>query len=338
MQNENQHTPNHANDAEQKRVHSPEEKIRQADAFFGIEPSQIDETPHVLTVKRSPLVEGGEPWADSGWLLTGQGVHPKSREAIAKLEKLEHDSEGNTLYGSDGEPVISVKYQPLKDVLEYDAQQSSAQATEVSPQGEPSSEQVAHLDETENNFDLLFAGDEYDQKVEQGVFSVEAAAQRGHETTEEQQQEMDAYAEVTLEAAMRNDNQLRSVLENAFAGADMIVPKDKRQLITLMRTQEAVRRNLNDYFYNKTLYYRSALPERVQRNTNKRPNYPGEQPRPSLEVVADYAVRMLVGEWNQKREDGEVEYNERGEVQFGQHREAARTILTSPSIPNERYE
>jgi hypothetical protein len=184
-----------------------------------------------------------------------------------------------------------------------------------------------------NEYDDLFS-DSYNESDH----SVQGAAIE-HETSEEKRREMQDYSAVTLEGALRNDTDLSSVLEVALKQAGQGIPKDRHELIEMMGQSEAIKDTLTRYFKVKAEYYHADLPDRVQANTTKKPNFPGGTPQPSIDVAIQYAVAMLSGEWDQSREDGEIEHDAQGNVIRGQHRAAARTILMSPKmIKKEQYE
>ena len=186
--------------------------------------------------------------------------------------------------------------------------------------------EVSPKDAELNDYDDLFS-DSYDESN----YSNESAANRNLDT-ESRRQEMLEYADVALSGAMRNDNDLPNVIESAFAQAGMRLPSEKTDLINVMRSDARVRVALQDYLREKAEYYRSELPEGVRMNRDKRPNYPGGVPQPSLDVASQYAVSMITGEWDQAREDGTSDVDAVGNVVVGQHRAAARMILMAPAM------
>lgn len=227
---------------------------------------------------------------------------------------------------SEGNVVIPTKY-VSEYALSDDVQKHLGEQLEERSGVSQSEDVPAH---ESNSYDDLFS-DDYNESD----YSNEAAANRGIDT-ESRRQEMLEYADVTLSGAMRNDTDLPHVIEAAFTQAGMQLPSEKVDLINMMRTDARVRASLQQYLREKAEYYRSDLPDRVSGNENKRPNYPGGVPEPSLEVAAKFAVSMIAGEWDQSREDGEIEYDAQGNVIRGQHRAAARTILMSPSMPRNK--
>lgn len=226
------------------------------------------------------------------------------------------------IIGDDGK-VYEQKKMVSEHLLGDDVQENLAtQLHDGLYNPQPSPEAVSE----HNEYDALFA-DNYDADS----YSIDAAGERSS-SPEVHSQEMLEYADAVLSRAMRTDADLQHVIVNAFSQVDMPLPNEKEALIKSMGSDERIRGQIRQYLRAKAEYYRSDLPERVQQNTNKRPNYPGSEPQPSLDVATEYAVRMITGEWDQSREDGEVETNAAGDVIRGQHRDAAHTILMSPRI------
>jgi hypothetical protein len=190
-------------------------------------------------------------------------------------------------------------------------------------------EQPVEVAPERNEYDDLYA-DDYDQNK----YSVDDAADRSG-SPEALRQEMLEYADATLSLALRNDTDLQRVIIGAFSQAGVALPKEKEALIIAMQSDKQIRGQLGQYLRTKAEYYRSDLPARVQSNEGKRPNYPGGEVQASLDVATEYAVRMTTGEWDQSREDGQIEYDAAGNVIIGQHRAAARMILMAPSMINK---
>lgn len=220
------------------------------------------------------------------------------------------------IVADDGEEAIPTRFVP-----EF-ALSSDFQAT-LAAQLEGRSEEV-------NSYDSLLSAD-YNERDH----SVEGAAVR-EVVTESQRQEMLAYADVALSAALRNDTDLQKVIESAFMQAGLQLPHEKEDLINVMRTDAHVRTDVQQYLREKAEYYRSDLPRRVREGGDKRPNYPGGIPEPALDVATKYAVNMITGEWNQSREDGDIQRDVSGNVILGQFRDAARIILTSPRMKGNK--
>lgn len=128
MNHENKNAPDHSNPTERQEASSPEDTISKRDALFGIRSYPAEELTRVLVVERSPQTPGGDTWPDSGWMLSGEGIHPKNGERVAKLEKIELTETGQIVYDAQGKPVVHVKYQPLEAAFAYDAAQRGAAA------------------------------------------------------------------------------------------------------------------------------------------------------------------------------------------------------------------
>jgi hypothetical protein len=224
--------------------------------------------------------------------------------------------------GPDGDEVIPTKYVP-EFALSDEYQENLVRQLESSVEASQSESVPAG---ESNIYDNLLSA-HYDENNH----SVEGAANREIDTAL-RQQEMLEYADVALSAAMRNDTDLQQVIEAAFTQAGLQLPNDKSDLITTMRTDARVRASVQHYLREKAEYYRSILPRRVRENHSKRPSFPGGVPEPSLDVATNYAVSMITGEWDQSREDGKVERDSGGNAILGQHRDAARIILTSPRM------
>lgn len=136
-------------------------------------------------------------------------------------------------------------------------------------------------------------------------------------------------AERVLEAALRHDEKFRSILERAIGE----VPQDMsaETPVDRIRQDASVRLALGRYFLNKTHAMANSLPDRVKRNTQKNPNYAGYGNfMSSREYVALLCLSMIDGTFDTSREDEVVFKN--GQVELGQHREAARDVLFSAAV------
>lgn len=189
---------------------------------------------------------------------------------------------------------------------------------------------VAPADEP-NEYDNMYRRDvELD---EANGYSVENAAIATPESEKNVEIKID-YSINRLEKAAKADPQLLAVIETVFKGSPEGMPKDARTLIEALRDNETAAAKVTSYFRDKAEYYRNSLPDRVQSNGLKKPNFPGGQPIRSLDVVALYAKDKIFGLWDPTREDGETDDN----ATVGQHREAAERILNSHPIPRGNRE
>ena len=119
MQHENvQQTP--------KKDLSPKEQVERRDAHYSIASRDLE------AVTRSVIVKRGNNEPDDGWLITGDGVDPKSGAGVVRLEKLVLDDKGNFVRDEQGEPIVMSKVQRTEDVMRYDREQRAARQT-VSP-------------------------------------------------------------------------------------------------------------------------------------------------------------------------------------------------------------
>lgn len=111
---------------------------------------------------------------------------------------------------------------------------------------------------------------------------------------------------------------------------------DVSQPLTIVESLHAdarARAAVGSYLLDKvnTLAQSGTLPDRVQRNTQKNPNFVSPYYKlnyySSREVAALYALAELDGTWDGMREDT-MQYDTSGAVLLGQHREAAQMILS----------
>jgi hypothetical protein len=191
--------------------------------------------------------------------------------------------------------------------------------------------EAASADNEQNEYDNLYNTDiELD---EANGYSVENAAIATPESEKNVEIKID-YSINRLEKAAKADPQLLAVIETVFKDSPEGMPKDARTLIEALRDNETAAAAVTGYFREKAEYYRGDLPDRVQSNGLKKPNFPGGRPMNSLDVVARYAKDKIFGLWDPTREDGETDDN----ATVGQHREAAERILTAATFPRGRYE
>lgn len=185
--------------------------------------------------------------------------------------------------------------------------------------------EVASPNNEPNKYDNLYNTDiELDER---NGYSVENAAV----VTPESEKNLELKTEYSidqLEAAGKKDQQLMDVIADALKDLPDGLSGDKHTLIETLRSSEVAASSVTAYLREKVDAYLSDLPNRVQRNEPKKPNFPGGEVMNSRDVVALYAWRKISGQWDPSREDGETDQN----ATVGQHREAADRILRSPSF------
>jgi hypothetical protein len=188
-------------------------------------------------------------------------------------------------------------------------------------------EAIAAADEPNEYDDMLRTDIELN---EANGYSVENAAVVTPESEKNLELKTD-YAVNRLEAAGRADPQLLNVIADALKDLPDGLPSDKHALIEMLRSSEVAPSVVTAYLREKTDAYLSDLPDRMQRNEMKKPNFAGGKTMSSRDVVALYAWRKISGQWDPSREDGVTDEN----ATVGQHREAADRILLSPSFRRE---
>ena len=188
--------------------------------------------------------------------------------------------------------------------------------------------EVASADSEPNEYDNMYNTDiELDER---NGYSVENAAV----VTPESEKNLELKTEYSidqLEAAGKKDQQLMDVIADALKDLPDGLSGDKHTLIEALRSSEAAASSVTAYLREKVDAYLGDLPERIQRNEMKKPNFPGGEVMNSRDVVALYAWRKISGQWDPSAEDGQTDEN----ATVGQHREAANRILRSPSFQRE---
>lgn len=176
---------------------------------------------------------------------------------------------------------------------------------------------------TETNFDHLFYPD-YEPSTDPGSLNRQRPLGRNHIS--------DYNCEVAkriLTEAKTKSWELGEIITDYLAEHNQLKNVDTVQVI---REDQNLRTLISEYLFTKLQVMITDMPERVRKNTNKTPGYPGYEafgPLTSEEYVILLALSMLDGTFNYDSEDA-VNRTYSGptyEVKHGQHRTAAELLL-----------
>lgn len=184
---------------------------------------------------------------------------------------------------------------------------------------------VAKMPEPE--YDYLFAPDDsygVELTLHQRESANIAAEQRNMVvvTDETRKDALDA-----LQQSLRFNPELNRLISGAHPEA---LP-GSLAMVDAIRLEPGLRMEIGKYFLDKISRRVATLPERLRDNTEKSPRRRGYAHIPRLtsrEYVALLCLAMLDGSFDsQSAASDPITYDSRGEVEFGQHRSAARDIL-----------
>ena len=171
----------------------------------------------------------------------------------------------------------------------------------------------------------------FDPNYDPSKISVEDAAVRDPEGRQRVTEESMLSAVQSLNLAKLADDHISRIIAEHN-------PTNVRgvELVEKLRTDPELRIHLGKYLMSKFDEYRFAMGDRVQRDTQKKPNYKGYEhlgPMKSSEYVPLLALSMLDGTFIDAQEDYE-QVKDDGTVTNGEHRQAARLVLTGSTGAN----
>jgi hypothetical protein len=140
----------------------------------------------------------------------------------------------------------------------------------------------------------------------------------------------------TLEAARIAYENCRQSIKDIAYKTSKDKPLDSIAIVEEIRNNPHVRLALGEYFINELWNLKDKLPDRVQRNTQKRPNHVGgyHWDYTSFEYVALLCLSMLDGTYDPAKESSDPVVENNGSVTLGQHRYSAKLLL---GLENKSY-
>ena len=157
--------------------------------------------------------------------------------------------------------------------------------------------------------------------------SVNAAAVRSKRTGELVTVQSESEALEELEKVIRIDSVLYKIISDYMSSANIGLDK----IPSALRYTASLRLDVGKHLMNKISTNKDGMPRRVRDNKGKASNNALDYNKKLLsrEVAAKIALSHLDGTWIKERED-ETNYNKVSDEGSGQHRYAARILLTEP--------
>ncbi len=301
-----------------------------------IRPEEQQITPNIPPEGQFDIVRTGGD-VDSGWSLDHSTYDPDSGRIVASKPQYDDQGQhiGNLEKRVDRESVISFNSPENKELRRQEQLQAELDEDAVRNEVDaPYPQRIEQLfSPVVKNEDKQSDANPYDALVDPNALfngSIEGAAvrsskERGNISDDSLETARNEYMSPLLQGG--KDPRIAAMIKR-HAKTETISPDDAMKLL---REDSSLRKELGVYLLDKLAVRSYVLPERVARNGQKSPNWPGYESIPNMrsqEYVALLAIAKLDGTFNYEGYlQDSVQTDDSGNVVLGQHRAAADFIL-----------
>lgn len=301
-----------------------------------IRPQELQITPDIPPEGQFDIVRTGGD-VDSGWSLDHSTYDPNSGRVVAFKPHYDEQGKhiGNLEKRVDRESTIAFNSPENKKLRRQDKLQAELGEDAVRNKVDaPYPQRIEQLFSPVVKIeDKQSEANPYDALVDPNALfngSVEGAAvrsskERGNISDDSLETARNEYMSPLLQGG--KDPGIAAMIKR-HAKSETISPDDAMKLL---REDSSLRKELGVYLLDKLAVSSYVLPERVARNGQKSPNWPGYESIPNMrsqEYVALLAIAKLDGTFNYEGYlQDSVQTDDSGNVVLGQHRAAADFIL-----------